>query len=104
MENRNEKTTLIWVAIFFMLFTFIYFIAVTFITVPASAQHNSDLILGFLSSGIALVLGYYYGNSNRTIAGINDKNINNEETDKQQEDGDDPSDIDIANAQKNSQI
>lgn len=80
MDNNSEKTKLIGVAIFFITFTFLYFAAVTFIPIPATSQHNSDLILGFLSSGIALVLGYYYGNSNATIKPIDpntDRNQSN---------------------------
>lgn len=69
-QGRQEKNVLIWIGVCIVVLSFLYFTAVTFLTIPKDNRENMNLILGYISSIVSLISGFYWGNSNKTIPPI----------------------------------
>ena len=71
-QEERQGNALIFIGLFIVSLTFVYFFGVTFLTVPLANQRYSDLILGYISGLVSAIVGYYWGGSNRhTPSGIN---------------------------------
>ena len=60
-KNMNDKDFKEMVAVFTILFCFVYFIVITFITIPPSGQRYADIILGALiGTVLTKVLAHFF--------------------------------------------
>lgn len=55
-------------AIFLLGMSFLYFFAVTFISIPDGNIGNSNTIVGFIILTVGVVSGYYFGSSQSSSA------------------------------------
>ena len=103
---KDKDRILVWIGFIMCFFVFLYFFAVTFLTVPKENDNIRNLILGYTSGIISCICGYWYGGS--LAPKPIDANKRTEETAEQNDvdnstSGDDePDEIDIANAQNNA--
>lgn len=74
MKERQDNA-LIWIAASLIVFTFLYFFSVTFMTVPKDNLQISSLILGYISGIVSMITGYYWGNSKKTVPSIGSKAV-----------------------------
>ena len=68
-DDKFVRRFIYWYAIALTTLSFIYFFAVTFITISAYQQQNASIILGFLLGiGLGTIIAFFYGTSNGTLS------------------------------------
>ena len=66
MEQKEPLSGGMKVALLIMLLAFLYFVAVTFFTMPATGAEHSKTIVGFmLGTVFSTLIGYYWGSSSK---------------------------------------